>query len=203
MVLRARMILAGGEGLTKAAGVVRGFGEVGRKVTQALSRPGAPRLHDESRLERAETFHNVDRVVKHASPGHICPRIRWITGCVGAGDGLLASRCLKVVARFAFIYKEVHFRIVTTSGPFAVSPTSEGPPGDGSFWLLSASSTFRARSEPFVTTRLRSLRRLEVHYPDICSAPSAAFADRFGPAPLRRPENMTSGQLRMLRISSS
>lgn len=54
LVLRAPMILADGEGLTKAAGAIRGFGEVGRKVTQALSRRGTPRLHDKSCLDRAE-----------------------------------------------------------------------------------------------------------------------------------------------------
>lgn len=76
LVPRARMILADGEGVTKAAGAVRGFGEVGRKVTQALSRRCIRRLHDESRLDRAETFRdeNVDRVIKRASVGHVCQR---------------------------------------------------------------------------------------------------------------------------------
>ena len=65
----------------------------------------------------------------------------------------LASPCLTIVGRSAFVYNDIHFRIVTTSLLFVVSLAASGARGGGFLRILRALSTFCATSDPFVTTR--------------------------------------------------
>ena len=68
-------------------------------------------------------------------------------------DARSASPCLTIVGRSAFVYNDIHFRIVTTSLLFVVSLASSGARGGGFLRILRALSTFCATSDPFVTTR--------------------------------------------------
>ena len=92
LVLCARMILAGGEGITKAAVADRGLGQGGRKATRAISQRGTPRLHDEYRLDRAEACQgeNAPRGDQASLASHVCQRRPLDTGSTGAVEGRAA-----------------------------------------------------------------------------------------------------------------
>ena len=72
---------------------------------------------------------------------------------LGAYLGWTTSPCLTIVGRSAFVYNDIHFRIVTTSLLFVVSLAASGARGGGFLRILRALSTFCATSDPFVTTR--------------------------------------------------